>query len=166
MKKFKDFLNEQLQDAEVKKEYERLDPAFSIARDLIRLRKARGLSQKELAEKISSTQTVVSRIENGSVNSSINTIQKISEALGAHLTIQMLPQEQYDLFQEAEMEPTVEAKSTNIEFDRRSQCSNFYSYIPDKVVWKVGKAVGEEPTQNYFELSVQKSAKKRSKVIA
>ena len=51
MSKFNDFLNEQLQDPEVRAEYEALEPEFSIMQAMIDARKSSGMTQKQLSEK-------------------------------------------------------------------------------------------------------------------
>ena len=50
MSKFNDFLNEQLQDPEVRAEYEALEPEFSIMQAMIDARKSSGMTQKQLSE--------------------------------------------------------------------------------------------------------------------
>lgn len=51
MSKFNDFLNEQLQDPEVRAEYEALEPEFSIMQAMIDARKSSGMTQKQLSER-------------------------------------------------------------------------------------------------------------------
>ncbi len=140
MKKFKDFLKEQLQDAEVKKEYERLDPAFSIAREVIRLRKKRGLNQQELAQKISSTQAVISRIENGSVNCSLDTLRKIGEALDSHLSVQLIPDEQYALFAEIPVSAELFAENEPDSFEITSLCRSLPDFFTANTGWNSGRS--------------------------
>ena len=45
-------------------------------------REKAGLSQKDLALKLKTTQSVISRIENGKQNISLDMLQKIANALG------------------------------------------------------------------------------------
>ncbi len=56
----------------------RLEFAIQIARE----REKAGLSQNELALKLKTTQSVISRIENGRQNISLDMLQKIADALG------------------------------------------------------------------------------------
>ena len=51
MSNFNDFLNEQLQDPEIRTEYEALEPEFAIIQAMIDARKSSGLTQKQLSEK-------------------------------------------------------------------------------------------------------------------
>lgn len=48
MTNYKDFLNEQLQNEEFKKEYDALEAEFSIIQAMLDARKASGLTQKDL----------------------------------------------------------------------------------------------------------------------
>jgi len=56
----------------------RLEFAIQITNE----REKAGLSQKDLAFKLKTTQSVISRIENGKQNISIDMLQKIANALG------------------------------------------------------------------------------------
>lgn len=76
-----------LKDPEVKREYDALQVVYDIQRELIRLRLEKGLSQKELAEKIGTRQSAVSRIERGVCNPSIALLGKIAKALGRDLQV-------------------------------------------------------------------------------
>jgi transcriptional regulator with XRE-family HTH domain len=105
MKSYKDFLSEQLQNAEVKKEYKKLAPYYDLARDVVRMRLKRGMTQQQLAEKIESTQAIVSRIESGNSNCSIKTLQKIGEALDCSINLQLIPKEEKCIFFEETTEP-------------------------------------------------------------
>ena len=66
MSKFNDFLNEQLQDPEVRAEYEALEPEFSIMQAMIDARKSSGMTQKQLSEKTGIAQADISKLESGS----------------------------------------------------------------------------------------------------
>jgi len=76
-----------LQDPEVIKEYDELAPTYEIREEIIRLRLQLGLSQKELAEKVGTKQSAISRLENGSYNPSITFLSKIAHALGKEIKI-------------------------------------------------------------------------------
>lgn len=57
-----------------------------ISNNLISLRKERGLTQNELAEKLAYSDNMVSRWERGEITPSIETLQKISEFYNVSLT--------------------------------------------------------------------------------
>lgn len=62
----------------------------AIGRELRRVRKEKGLSQEQLAEKASIAQQLISRIEKGKENISLITLKKISEALDKKVEIGFL----------------------------------------------------------------------------
>lgn len=53
-----------------------------IARLVIKHRAALGLSQAELAERLKTSHSVISRIESGQHRTSVQTLQRLAEALG------------------------------------------------------------------------------------
>jgi HTH-type transcriptional regulator/antitoxin HipB len=59
----------------------------SITDQLRALRKQRGMTQKELAEKIGQTQQRVAEIESGEFSPSLDTLRPILKALGAELVL-------------------------------------------------------------------------------
>ena len=64
------------------------DPAEGTASAaVLRARAQRGLSQKELAALTGIDQSDISRIERGVANPSIQTLQRIADALGGRLTV-------------------------------------------------------------------------------
>ena len=85
MTKFNDFLNEQLQDPEVKAEYDALEPEFAIIQAMIDARKAKGITQKELSERTGIAQGDISKLENGNGNPSVRTLQRLANAMGMTL---------------------------------------------------------------------------------
>lgn len=88
MTSFNEYLDQQLQNKEFRKEYERLSPQRELAAALIDARAKEGLTQKELAARIGIRQSNLSRIETGMVSPTIETLQRIAEGLGKKLDIQ------------------------------------------------------------------------------
>ncbi len=84
---FEDVLARALKDPEVKKGYDALELEFSIIEQVIRKRLAKGLSQKQLAEKIGTKQSAIARLEGGNTNPSVAFLEKVSKALGSKLQI-------------------------------------------------------------------------------
>lgn len=78
---------EALKDPKFKAEYDKLQPEFAI----IRARIEGGLTQKELAQKIGTKQSVISRLESGRANPSVGFLKKLAEALNTHLEIRFSP---------------------------------------------------------------------------
>ena len=93
MNDFRTFVEDQLTNPEVRREYNRLAPFYRIADQLVLLRKKRSLNQQELAEKAGTTQTVVSRLENAAVKCSLETVIRLAEALDAVVEVQLKPVE-------------------------------------------------------------------------
>ena len=71
-----------LKNPEVKKEYDALQLRYTIVSALAKLRKDQNLTQGELARRLKTTVSVISRIENGNQNVSVDTVEKIAKELG------------------------------------------------------------------------------------
>ena len=71
--------------------YERARKSFELAEKVRALREAEGLSQSELARRIGSTQPAIARLEAGGVAPSIDTLQRIANALGLELVVGFQP---------------------------------------------------------------------------
>ena len=91
MTNYKEFLNEQLEDENFKKEYDALEPEFSIVQAMLDARKASGLTQKELADKTGIAQGDISKLENGSANPSLRTLQRLAAGMGMRLKLEFVP---------------------------------------------------------------------------
>jgi predicted transcriptional regulator len=77
-------------DPEVLKEIERLEPFYQIINQLLTLRKEKGLTQRELAELINTTQSCIARLESGKYNPSLQFLQKIADACDKKIEIRFL----------------------------------------------------------------------------
>ncbi|USQ15527.1 helix-turn-helix transcriptional regulator (plasmid) [Legionella lytica] len=79
------------QDDEFAKHYEREQIINNIAVMIANARKERHMTQSELAKKIGSKQSVVSRLESGSSSfiPSLETLVKVADALNMRLTLQL-----------------------------------------------------------------------------
>ena len=84
---FKDDLKKDLKDKKFKEVFCQEKIKLDIANEIIKLRKKKKISQKELAKKIKTTQAVISRIENGQVFPSTNIIQRICNELNVQARI-------------------------------------------------------------------------------
>jgi len=62
-----------------------------VAEQVIKERKALGLSQKELAELTGTTQSAIARLESGGRPPRIDTLLRIAEALDCELIVQLRP---------------------------------------------------------------------------
>ena len=93
MRKFNDFLNEQLQDEEFRKEYENMQPEFDVIRAIIDARVSQNLTQKELAERTGINQGDISKLENGTRNPSIKLLKRLAEGMDMVLKIEFIPKQ-------------------------------------------------------------------------
>ncbi|PXV89542.1 helix-turn-helix protein [Lachnotalea glycerini] len=93
MRKFDDFLAEQLQDEEFKKEYDNLQPEFDVIRAIVDARVSQNLTQKELAERTGINQADISKLENGTRNPSINLLKRLADGMDMALKIEFIPKQ-------------------------------------------------------------------------
>jgi transcriptional regulator with XRE-family HTH domain len=85
-----ELLTELCQDEEFRKEYKRQRPYYDLILEIIRRRKALGLTQKELAEKANTKQSCISRIESGEHNIRLGTLIEVAEALESSVIIHLV----------------------------------------------------------------------------
>ncbi len=88
-KTYKQLKRELLKDKEIGQVYEKFGPEFAVIEMIIKRRIEKGLTQKELAKKIGTKQSAISRLESGTYNPSLSFLQKVGEALGAKLKISL-----------------------------------------------------------------------------
>ena len=86
---FEKDLKTRLKDPKFKKAWEESELEYQLARQLIKERLARKISQRELAKRAKTTQAVISRIETMSANPSISLLKRISEVLNTKLVLQL-----------------------------------------------------------------------------
>ena len=113
--KFNDFLNEQLQDPEIKKEYDDLQPERAIIQALIDARLRTGMTQKELSERTGIAQGDISKLERGNSNPSIRTLQRLAAGMGMSIQLKFIPNGNVWSFSFSDS--VVEEKTWKKEFD-------------------------------------------------
>ena len=77
-------------DPEFAKGYDEGFEEFKIGLILRQEREKSGLTQEELAKKIRTTKSAISRIENHSEDIKLSTLLKVTKALGKNLSIKIL----------------------------------------------------------------------------
>jgi ribosome-binding protein aMBF1 (putative translation factor) len=82
-----DHIKEPLKDPALRTEYERLAPCEALARIVIMRRGSLGLTQAELAARMGTTASAISRIESGQHATSARTLKKLGDALGARAVL-------------------------------------------------------------------------------
>jgi ribosome-binding protein aMBF1 (putative translation factor) len=73
--------------AKYRETQDRLRPFEEIARVVIMRRAQLGLTQQELADRMGTTKSVISRIESGQHRASTDTLRRLAEALDGHAVI-------------------------------------------------------------------------------
>lgn len=91
-RKFQDFMREVETEAhregpKAVAELAAFDAHFRLAGELLSLRKARGLTQRQLSEKAGIQQSEISRIEAAHANPTLGTVSALAHALGAEVRL-------------------------------------------------------------------------------
>mgnify|MGYP001298730338 CR=1 FL=1 len=82
--KYDTLLKSELKNSRFRKEYDLLEEEFTIAKEIIKLRKLRKLTQKQLAVKAGTSQPAIARIESGNYrNISLSFLRRVAIALDA-----------------------------------------------------------------------------------
>jgi ribosome-binding protein aMBF1 (putative translation factor) len=89
MKTFSSFKKRVLKEPLVKEAYQSLELEFVLAKLIIEKCLKKGLSQKELAEKMGTKQSAISRLESGTYNPSIQFLERLAKALKLRLDISL-----------------------------------------------------------------------------
>lgn len=84
---FEDHLKESLKDPEFKKAWKETEPEYLLARELIKKRLEKKMSQRDLAKKLNTSQAVISRIETMSANPSLSLLKRIAKVLDTKLQL-------------------------------------------------------------------------------
>lgn len=95
---FKDMLNEELKDDSFKELFEEESLKIEIINEIIKIRKKRGITQKQLANLSGIKQSNISRLENGKVTPSLELIQKIMHSLGYKVRFSFEPEASLNTF--------------------------------------------------------------------
>lgn len=87
----REVLNQQLEDPEFRKHWERTALARAFGKWLVRYRVQNELSQRELASRLGMQQSAVARLEAGDHAVRFETVQRTMSRLGETLTIRIGP---------------------------------------------------------------------------
>ncbi|PIQ91318.1 MAG: transcriptional regulator [Parcubacteria group bacterium CG11_big_fil_rev_8_21_14_0_20_39_22] len=88
-KTYRQFKKEWGKDSSFRKGYEDLASEFNLIQSIIEMRLKKGMTQKELAEKIGTGQSAIARLESGRYNPTVAFLNKLSGALGTRLEIKL-----------------------------------------------------------------------------
>ncbi|EKD68066.1 MAG: hypothetical protein ACD_48C00090G0005 [uncultured bacterium] len=79
-----------LQDPKFKAEYEKQQPEFAVIKAIIEARIKNDMTQKEVAKKIGTKQSVISRLESGRGNPTLSFLKKMAVAFSSRLEIRFV----------------------------------------------------------------------------
>lgn len=91
MSEFQEFLKEQMQDDEFRKEWEDIQPEMDVIRAIVDARISQNLTQKELAERTGINQADISKLENGTRNPSLKLLKRLPDGMGMTLKLEFVP---------------------------------------------------------------------------
>lgn len=85
---FRDDLTRRLRDPDFAAEYHEARARASLGLKIARIRTARGMSQTELAARLNTSQSVISRYESADYSGfRVETLRRLAEALGAEFEV-------------------------------------------------------------------------------
>lgn len=87
---FEEMKKDLLKDSEFRTEYEKLKPRYEAIEQIIKARKEQNMTQAELAKRVGTQKSNISRLESGNYNPSLDFLTKVSEALGKSLSVQLI----------------------------------------------------------------------------
>lgn len=88
MSSYKKLKKRLLKNKNIKKEYEKMRPEFEILDKIIGLRINNNLTQKQLAQKLKTKQSAISRLERGMINPTMTFLNKLALAFGKKLVVE------------------------------------------------------------------------------
>lgn len=86
------FLKKSLKDPQLKAEFDRQQPELAAIEAMLRARMKKGLRQQDIARKMMTKQSVISRVEAGKTSSTVSFLQRLAQALDSRLEIRFIPQ--------------------------------------------------------------------------
>ncbi|PJI10221.1 MULTISPECIES: helix-turn-helix transcriptional regulator [Clostridium] len=78
-----------MEDEKFKEEYEKAKPRYELVSSIIRARIEQNLTQEELALRVGTRKSNISRLESGNYNPSLDFANKIAKGLGKELYIEL-----------------------------------------------------------------------------
>ena len=85
----RDWHRESMRDPAFRKEFNALKPKYDLIRAILDARIKRGVTQKELARRVGTTQSAIARFESGAGNPTLDFLSKVSSAVGAKLEVRI-----------------------------------------------------------------------------
>jgi len=88
MSTYRDLKKRILKNKNINKEYELLRPEYEMLDKIISLRIKNKLTQKELADKLNTKQSAISRLERGMINPTMTFLNKLASVFGKKLVVE------------------------------------------------------------------------------
>lgn len=76
-----------MKDVDFKEEYEKLKPRYDVVSQIIEERSKQNITQEELALRVGTQKSNISRLESGTYNPSLDFITKVAQSLGKKVEI-------------------------------------------------------------------------------
>ncbi len=109
---FDRYLEAQLKDPDFTARFQKAGEAWDVALQMAALRKASGMSQKELAQRVGTTQQQISRLESPIYEGhSLSMLRRVAEALGARVFVKIEHRKDYSQAAVAESTATYGKKA-------------------------------------------------------
>lgn len=86
---FEKVKEDMLKDEEFNIEYVKLKPRYEAIAQIISARKEQNMTQAELAKRVGTQKSNISRLESGNYNPSLDFLVKVAESLGKTLSVQL-----------------------------------------------------------------------------
>ncbi|KKT35742.1 MAG: Transcriptional regulator, XRE family [Parcubacteria group bacterium GW2011_GWA2_44_12] len=90
MKTYRQLKSQLLKDKEIKRAYDALEPEFALISALIQKRIEKGLTQRQIADRVGTRQSAISRLESGAYNPTLGFLQKVASALESELQVKLM----------------------------------------------------------------------------
>lgn len=85
--KFSEIKDLLMKDEEFKSEYEKLKPRYDVISQIIEERDKQNITQEELALRVGTQKSNISRLESGTYNPSLDFLIKVAHSLGKEMHI-------------------------------------------------------------------------------
>ena len=87
--RFEDVHNRLMEDEEFRAEYERLKPRYDLITQIIDVRSELNITQEELAQRVGTQKSNISRFESGNYNPSLDFVTRVAHSLGKEIRISL-----------------------------------------------------------------------------
>lgn len=85
--KFSEVKEPLMKDEEFKAEYEKLKPRYEVISQIIEARTSQNITQEELALRVGTQKSTISRLESGTYNPSLDFLSKVARSLGKEVQV-------------------------------------------------------------------------------